>query len=217
VVELALVQRAHGVAVRVDVDQTHGLARADRLENREADRVVPAHGEGRHPLSHDLSVASRDLLDRRVESVARREPHVAPVGHAAQVEGNHLGLVVHRARRHRGGVADLARPVARARPVGHAQVEGHAEQRDVDLREIRPVRCAQQGRKLRIGRLRRDAPPLRILRVILQHLPVLQVEGVSLRELVELLGHAGPPGRIDRAITCPHASACATSSGVVCE
>src|SRR5579864_3386081 len=64
-------ERAARVAMRIDVDEAHGPAFADRLQDRIGDRMVAADGKRPHACADDLSEEVFDILERGRKIEAR--------------------------------------------------------------------------------------------------------------------------------------------------
>ena len=141
-----------GVAMGVDVDHADGPLRADRAQDRQADRMVAADRQ-RHDLGRDDGgVEGGDLGERAFQGVGLLDPAVAEVAHAGGVERGDAVRV--QPAQQRGLVAHGARSVAGAGAVGHAAVVGHADDADIGVGEQLGEGRAEERGDARVARAR---------------------------------------------------------------
>ena len=142
VMELGALEGPAGVAVGIDVHEPDRPLGAQRLEDRQGDRVIAADAQRRHAGRGDAGVEGLDVLVALLQAEAAAERHVADVGDLDSAERRQpMDVVIGPDaldRPHR------PRPEPRAGPVGDAEVHRHADQRRIEAAEI--------GQLQRIGR-----------------------------------------------------------------
>ena len=71
---------AGGVAMGIDVDHAERAVAAERLEDRQRDRMIAADGQRNDARRHDVVIAGLDIRVAVVEAEAAAHRHVADIG-----------------------------------------------------------------------------------------------------------------------------------------